>query len=80
MKIVSELACILLVFGQKMSGNFFGWWRISRSPVLPCRCEFRPNDKFGSNKRTVCRLLTSLVAAEESVLVATKIRWASQKS
>ena len=67
MKIVSELACILLVFVQKMSGNFFGWWRISRSPVLPCRCECRPNDKFGSSKRSVCRLLTSLVAAEDSV-------------
>ena len=67
MKIVSELACILLVFVQKMSGNFFGWWRISRSPVLPCRCECRPNDKFGSSKRNVYRLLTSLVAAEGSV-------------
>ena len=53
MKIVSELASILLIFVQKMSGNFFGWWRISRSPVLPCRCECRPNDKFGSNKRSV---------------------------
>ena len=63
-----------------MSGIFFGWWRISRSPVLPCvsRRVWRPTDKFGSSERTVCRLLTSLVAAEESVLVASKIRWASQ--
>ena len=53
MKIVSELVCILLVFFQKMSGNLFGSWRISRSPVLPCRCECPPNDKFGSNKRSV---------------------------
>ena len=58
-------------------GNFFGWWRISRSPVLPCVC--RPTDKFGRNKRPVLRLLTSLVAVEESVLVASKIRWASKR-
>ena len=58
-----------------------GWWRISHSPVLPCvsRRVWRPTDKFGSNKRTVCRLLTCLVAAEKSVLVASKIRWANQR-
>ena len=41
MKIVSELACILFVFVQKMSGIFFGWWRILRSPVLPYCCVCR---------------------------------------
>ena len=78
MNIVSELACILFVFVQKMLGIFLAGGEYRVVFFFLVVVYVIPLTSLVVVKE-LCRLLTSLVVVKECVLVASKIRRISKR-